>query len=53
MEQLNNTFREEYKEKKEDIRWEIAWQIFDEINKFHGLDNLYEVDLHELDVEEA
>lgn len=38
-------------EAKEEIRWDIAWQIFDEVNE--GLDTDIEVDLNCLDTEEA
>lgn len=35
------------------MRWEIAWDIFDAINERQGLNTQFEIDLNELDVEEA
>ena len=43
--------QEEFEERKEEIRWDIAWQMFDEVNQ--GLETNYEIDLHCLDLEEA
>jgi len=55
IEELNNIFpgaqSEEYEAKKDEIRWDIAWQIFDEVNE--DVDSDQEIDLHGLDVEEA
>lgn len=54
-EELNNLFAgnesEEYLAKRDEIRWDIAWQIFDEVNE--DVDSDQEIDLHGLDVEEA
>ena len=36
-----------------EVRWEIAWDIFDAINNRQGLDTQFEMDLNELDIEEA
>jgi len=30
--------QDEYQEQKEEIRWDIAWQIFDEVNEFNDID---------------
>lgn len=55
IEELNTTFAglqpDEYETKKDEIRWDIAWQIFDEVNE--DVDSDQEIDLHGLDVEEA
>lgn len=42
---------QDYEEQKEEIRWDIAWQIFDQVNE--GLETNFEIDLHCLDLEEA
>jgi hypothetical protein len=46
-----NLHPEEFEEKKEEIRWDIAWQMFDQVNE--GLETNYEIDLNCLDLEEA
>ena len=43
----------EMKRRKEEIRWEFAWQVFDEVNQGLGLNNQFEVDLNGLVTEEA
>ena len=42
---------EEFKALKDDIRWDIAWKIFGQVNI--GLDTDTEIDLNCLDIEEA
>lgn len=44
---------QEYNDRKQEVRWEIAWDIFDAINERQGLNTQFEIDLNELDVEEA
>ena len=48
---LFNVTEEEFKTLKDDIRWDIAWKIFDQVNK--GLNTDSEIDLNCLDIEEA
>lgn len=53
IETLEDHDLEEYNDRKQEVRWEIAWQIFDAVNEGQGLDTQFEIDLNELDVEEA
>jgi len=41
----------QYKEQKQEIHWDIAWQIFDEVNEFVDV-NRY-IDLNCLDPDDA
>ena len=43
--------RERIHDMKEEIRWDIAWQIFDEINE--SLHQGFEININCLDSEEA
>lgn len=53
--------KEQYLKLKDESRWEIAWQIFDDVNKELGANKrlqdfwpfFEEIDLHCLDIEEA
>ena len=42
---------EEYKENKNDIHWDIAWQIFDQVNQRNDVDK--HIDLNCLEIEDA
>jgi hypothetical protein len=35
--------REELEEKKQEIHWDIAWQVFDEINKLNEVDRFIDL----------
>ena len=53
IESLDEQEMEDYNDRKQEVRWEIAWQLFDEVNEGQGLDTQFEIDLNELDVDEA
>ena len=42
---------DEYKENKNDIHWDIAWQIFDQVNQSNDVDK--HIDLNCLESEDA
>ena len=42
---------EEFEQMKEDVRWDIAWKIFDQINM--SLNTDMEINLNCLDIDEA
>lgn len=44
---------EDYKRRRDAVRWETAWEIFDTLNQGQGLDTKFEINLNLLDLEEA
>ena len=53
MAHMSQQEQDDYYDRKEQVRWEIAWEIFDAVNERQGLDTQFEIDLNELDAEEA
>jgi len=37
LQNLHDSIAEEYAKRKQEIRWDIAWQVFDEVNERQGL----------------
>lgn len=50
---MDDTELDDYERRKDEVRWEIAWELFDAVNQGQGMNTKFEVDLNELDVEEA
>ena len=42
---------EQYQEAKQEIHWDIAWQVFDEVNEYNDADKY--IDLNCLDLEDS
>jgi hypothetical protein len=42
---------EQYQEAKQEVHWDIAWQIFDEVNEYNDVDKF--IDLYCLDLEDS
>ena len=42
---------QQYEEAKQEIHWDLAWQIFDEVNEYNDVEKY--IDLHCLEADDA
>ena len=47
----DNMTQEQYQEAKQEIHWDIAWQIFDEVNEYNDVEKF--IDLNCLNQEDS